>query len=166
MKFVFMVLLLLVCSGISAALFTKYFDNVAIGHLLEIVLFNRSLCLWNSKSLSISNVSKARNFKNHERIASLSYGSIIIESMKSFDPFDSSHIERFFQNFPEPSISDYKVFLVKYSRAHPSFNIQQIVGYHGELLNIVKNVQNSSLSIDEFSLPSGIFEQLRMTYSQ
>ena len=116
MKFVFMVLLLLVCSGISAALFTKYFDNVAIDHLLEIVLFNRSLCLWNSKSLSISNVSKARNFKNHERIASLSYGSIIIESMKSFDPFDSSHIERFYQNFPEPSISDYKVFLVK-SRA-------------------------------------------------
>jgi hypothetical protein len=34
------------------------------------------------------------------------------------------------------------------------------------LLNIVKNVQNALLSIDEFSLPSGIFEQFRMTYSQ
>jgi hypothetical protein len=47
--------------------------------------------------------------------------------MKSFDPFDSSHIERFYQNFPEPSISDYKVFLVKYSRAHPSFKHQNIL---------------------------------------
>jgi hypothetical protein len=73
MKFIFMVLLLLVCSGISAALFTKHFDNVAIDHLLEIVLFYRTSFLWNSKSLSISNISKARNFINHERIACLSY---------------------------------------------------------------------------------------------
>jgi hypothetical protein len=122
MKFIFMVLLLLVCAGISAALFTKHLDNVAIDHLLDILLFNRTSCLWNSKNLSISNVSSARNFKNQERIASLSYGSIIVESMKSFAPFDSSYIQRFYKSFPEPSIFDYKVFLVKYSRAHPSYS--------------------------------------------
>jgi hypothetical protein len=44
--------------------------------------------------------------------------------MKSFDPVDSSHIERFYQSFPEPSISDYKVKKIKKLSSH---DLQEIL---------------------------------------
>ena len=83
------------------------FGKAVIDHIVEVAIADNKASLLRG-AVSVEKAYVARNFENRVRVSYVSYGTALIESIASYDPFDLSAIDNFFENFPNLSLNDFR----------------------------------------------------------